>query len=163
MDIIDRPLSEIIKEQKIGESLRKSRRAGHNNNNNNNNNTQRGAQSFNSGQGRNGRGRNPREQKRRRLPMRGSGSGAPRRRFGLFNGSRRNRNNNNIIDTIRKNNGGLRRRRYAMDIIDERRDRSVKSLRSQRRGPSAFERNERLRTTRRRDAIARARSRFSRD
>lgn len=136
MEIIDRPLSEIIKEQKIGESLRKGRHGGGRGRQQNPRGTRSTATGGEQNRRRNGR--------RNRLRLR------PRRPFGLREGYKRG----TTWD---------RKRRYAMDIIDNRRNRSVKSGGPQRRGLTAFERNDRLRTTRRREALSRIRSRFSRN
>ncbi|KAG8345465.1 hypothetical protein ERJ75_001418900 [Trypanosoma vivax] len=136
MEIIDRPLSEIIKEQKIGESLRRNRR--------------NGRQRRNPATGNNGKG-----------PLRGRRftRGDGRRRFRLRQGG-------DHLRRYRFPESSSYRRRYAVDYGDVRRDRSVKSVaptRGARR--AAFERNEYSRAQRRREVLARARDRdrFSRD
>lgn len=133
MEIIDRPLSEIIKEQKIGESLRRTRRTGGRN----------GGRGGGGGRNTATRGEQNRRRGRNRFRLR------LRRPVGWRDGEKRNSKWN-------------RRRRYAIDIIDDRRNRSVKSGGPRRRGLTAFERNDRLRATRRREALSRIRSRFSR-
>ncbi|RNF24691.1 uncharacterized protein Tco025E_02371 [Trypanosoma conorhini] len=155
MEIIDRPLSEIIKEQKIGESLRKNRRGGggrggEQNTRGGGRGTSRSGRG-NRTAGRGGRGTGAQEPGRRqRRHLRPRGNGERLRRLG-FNS---------------ENRGGLSaryRRRNAVDAGDGRRDRSVKSSAAQRRGMAAEERNDRIRDSRRREALLRARSRFSRD
>ncbi|RNF04649.1 hypothetical protein TraAM80_04944 [Trypanosoma rangeli] len=155
MEIIDRPLSEIIKEQKIGESLRKNRRGGGGRGGQQNTRgSGRGAPRNDRGNrttGRGGRGAGVQDQGRRhRRPLRPRGNNDRFRRLG-FN-----------LDN-RGGFGARYRRRNAVDAGDDRRDRSVKSTVTQRYGKAAFERNDRIRDSRRREALLRARSRFSRD
>ncbi|EAN99158.1 hypothetical protein C3747_225g31 [Trypanosoma cruzi] len=152
MEIIDRPLSELIKEQKIGESLRKKRRGhgGQQNTRNGGRGTSRNGRG-NRAMGRGSRGTAGNDQGRRyRRPLRFRSNGGRFRRLGIGFDDRRGFNSRSW-------------RRNALDLGDDRRDRSVKSTATQRRRKAAFERNDRVRELRRREALSRARSRFSRD
>eukprot|EP00796_Vickermania_ingenoplastis_P007227 gene7227-5079_t len=136
MEIIDRPLSEVIKEQKIGQELRRnsrnSRRPSSNsgnsrNNNNTNNNNNRG--------GRRGGRR---------------GEGETRRRFRDPFGSRRRLRDDrrsSLRDEPRRGRAG---RRNAVVHVDSRRERGVKSFGTSRRPRvTAADRNDRERRRRR--------------
>ncbi|AAZ10897.1 hypothetical protein, conserved [Trypanosoma brucei brucei TREU927] len=148
MEIIDRPLSEIIKEQNIAQSLRRNRRGGKGNQQRRPRGGARGAVTGGNrgvSRPRRGLGRDRfREVDRRRLLSRRPDG--PFRRFRPSYGR------------------VLERRRNAVDYGDVRSRRSVKStdyLRERRL--SGSERNERLRYQRRREELSRVRSRFSRD
>ncbi|CCD12692.1 hypothetical protein, unlikely [Trypanosoma congolense IL3000] len=136
MEIIDRPLSEIIKEQKIGESLRRNRRGGKG--------SQQGGRGNRSIGGlRRGDDRRPLSSERRRFRQ--------RRPDGPFRSSR-------FSYSSRRRFTG---RRGAVDYGDSRWSRSVKSISSMRESRlTGAERNERIRSARRREALSRARSRF---
>lgn len=168
MEIIDRPLSEVIKEQNIGKQLRRSSRRGSGNSSN-----QSGRVSGNNNQhGGNGR-RNSNNSRGRDRPLRG---GADRRRGGdrqQRGGGDRRRFRDAVADRRRRPFGGARRggasrdagpvtarrgRRGGVDMGDSRRgsrdERGVKSFGAARRSRfTAADRNDRQRRRGRDDAV----------
>lgn len=168
MEIIDRPLSEVIKEKKIGQELRRfrgpSQRSGNSTQgkgNRTNNRSSGGDQQKSNNRSRRG-GNN--DNRRNDLPSRRN----PSQRFRRFRDDRRR---GRFVDDVRRRGGapplpyrrgieGTRRsiRRGGVDYGDSRRPVGVKSFGVSRRlGVSGSDRNERLRRRERESALDRSR------
>lgn len=165
MEIIDRPLSEVIKEQKIGQELRRSRgpfqRKGNNSQGSGNRNNNRSAGEQNKGNNRSRRGGNtdnrrgdpPSRRNNRSRRLRGLRDDN-RRRGGVTTGIRRR----GPLSALRGADSRRDSRRGAMDYGDVRRPVGVKGFGASRRSRiSVSDRNERIRRRGRDTALETAR------